>query len=135
MVPTVLTFLAEAHGARGEIDEALHTLAEAEVLIEKNGERWWESETHRLKGELLLSMSSDNAPEAETRFGKALDVARRQQAKSLELRAATSQARLWRDQGKMAEAHELLVPVYNWFTEGFDTPDLQDAKALLDELG
>ena len=66
LVPTVLTFLAEAHGARGEIDEALHTLAEAEVLIEKNGERWWESETHRLKGELLLSMSSDNAPESET---------------------------------------------------------------------
>ncbi len=92
------------------------------------------TELYRLKGELLLSQSSDNQPEAETCFQKALDVARSQQAKSLELRAATSLARLWQSQGKRDEARELLGDVYAFFTEGFDTADLIDAKALLYEL-
>ncbi len=98
------------------------------------GERWYEAELYRLKGELLLQQSSDNQAEAEACFQQALDVARHQQAKSFELRAATSLARLWQQQGKRQEAHDLLAPVYSWFTEGFDTADLQDAKALLDEL-
>ena len=88
----------------------------------------------RLKGELLLQQSSDNQAEAETCFHHAITIARSQQAKSLELRAATSLARLWQQQGKRQEAHDLLAPVYNWFTEGFDTADLKDAKVLLDEL-
>jgi predicted ATPase len=89
---------------------------------------------HRLKGELLLLLSTDNRAEAEGCFHWALDVARRQQAKSLELRVATSLSRLWQQQGKRAEAYQLLAEIYGWFTEGFDTPDLQDAKALLEEL-
>jgi predicted ATPase len=87
-----------------------------------------------LKGELLLQLSSDNAAEAESCFHQALSVARSQQAKSWELRAATSRARLWQQQGKRQEAYDLLAPVYGWFTEGFDTADLKDAKALFDEL-
>ena len=94
----------------------------------------WEAELYRLKGELLLTRSSEHQAEAETCFQQALDVARRQQAKSLELRAAMSLARLWQQQGKRAEAHELLAPIYGWFTEGFDTADLQEAKALLEAL-
>jgi predicted ATPase len=90
---------------------------------------------YRLKGALLLQQNSDNATEAENCFHHALEIACPQQAKSLELRAATSLARLWQQQGKRQDAYELLAPVYNWFTEGFDTADLQDAKALLDELG
>jgi len=91
-------------------------------------------ELYRLKGELLLQQSSDNQAEAEHCFHHALDLARNQQAKSWELRAATSLARLWQQQGKRQEAHDLLAPVYGWFTEGFDTADLQEAKALLEEL-
>ena len=98
------------------------------------GERGYESELYRLKGELLLQQSSDNQAEAEACFHHALDIARSQQAKSFELRTATSLARLWQQQGKRQEAHDLLAPVYNWFTEGFDTADLKDAKALLEEL-
>jgi predicted ATPase len=88
----------------------------------------------RIKGELLLAQSSDNHLEAESCFHHALDIARQQQAKSWELRGATSLARLWQQQDKRQEAHDLLAPVYNWFTEGFDTADLKDAKALLDDL-
>src|SRR5262245_7367165 len=99
------------------------------------GERRWEVELCRLKGELLLACSAEHATEAETCFLQALDIARRQQAKSWELRTAMSLARLWQQQGKHAAAHELLAPIYDWFTEGFDTPDLQEAKALLEELG
>jgi len=94
----------------------------------------YEAELHRLKGELLLSLSSDNHAEAEGCFHQALTVARQQQAKSLELRAATSLSRLWQQQGKRDEARELLAPVYGWFTEGFDTADLQEARMLLEEL-
>jgi predicted ATPase len=109
-------------------------LSEALALGDKTGERWCEAELHRLKGELLLQQSPDNQTEAESCFQKALDVSRNQQAKLWELRASTSLARLWREQGKRQEAYNLLGPVYHWFTEGFDTADLIDAKALLDEL-
>jgi predicted ATPase len=105
------------------------------ALAETTGERWYESELYRLKGALLLQQSSDNQAEAKSCFQHAISTAQNQQTKSLELRAATSLARLWRQQGKHQAAHDLLAPVYNWFTEGFDTADLQDAKALLDELG
>ena len=109
-------------------------LAEALTLVDKTGERWCESELYRLKGELLLQQSSDNHTAAETCFQHAIAIAQNQQAKSWELLAATSLARLWQSQGKRQEAHDLLAPVYNWFTEGFDTADLQEAKALLDAV-
>jgi len=102
--------------------------------VDSTGERFYEAELHRLQGELLLVHAHDQ-PAAAVCFHQALAVARHQQAKSLELRAAMSLARLWQQQGKRAEARELLAPIYGWFTEGFDTADLQDAKALLEELG
>ena len=105
------------------------------TLVDTTGERYYAPELHRLKGELLLQHSSDNQADAETCFHHALEIARSQQAKSLELRAATSLARLWQQQGRLQEAYDLLAPVYDWFTEGFDTADLQEAKALLDALG
>src|SRR5262249_8649638 len=129
-----LTLLAEAHGTMGQPDPGLTALAEALTHVDKTGERWYEAEIHRLKGELLLQQNSDNQVEAESCFHHALDIARTQQAKSFELRTATSLARLWQSQGKRQEAHDLLASVYNWFTEGFDTADLQEAKALLAEL-
>jgi hypothetical protein len=100
----------------------------------ESGARWCDAELHRLQGELLLQQHAEHQAEAENCFHHALDIARNQQAKSFELRAATSLARLWQQQGKRQEAHDLLAPVYHWFTEGFDTADLQDAKALLHEL-
>src|SRR5262249_31697622 len=105
------------------------------VHVEHTGERYYEAEIHRLKGALLLQQSLDNQAEAETCFHQSLDIARNQQAKSWELRAATSLARLWQQQGRRDEARQVLGDVYNWFTEGFDTADLKDAKALLNELG
>ena len=113
-------------------EEGLERLAEATKLVEITQERWAEAEMHRLRGTLLLCMKSPTA--AEDSYQKALVIARQQSAKLWELRAATSLARLWRDQGKRIEARNLLAPVYNWFTEGVDTPVLQDAKALLDQL-
>jgi class 3 adenylate cyclase/predicted ATPase/energy-coupling factor transporter ATP-binding protein EcfA2 len=130
-----LALLAEAYGMQGEPEAGLTVLTEALTRAETIGERWYEAELHRLKGVLLLQQNSDNQVEAESCFHHALDLARNQQAKSLELRAATSLARLWQQQGKRQEAHDLLAPVYHWFTEGFDTADLQEAKALLEELG
>jgi len=130
--PYWLALLAEAHGTIGEPEVGLTALTEALTLVDTTGERWYEPELHRLKGELLLQQNSDNQAEAESCFHHALDIARSQQAKSFELRTATSLARLWQQQGKRQEAHDLLAPVYHWFTEGFDTRDLQDAKALLD---
>jgi predicted ATPase len=131
--PHLLALLAEAYGVLGEPEAGLTALAEALALVDITGERWYEPELHRLKGALLLQQSSDNQAEAEACFHHALDVARNQQAKSFELRSATSLARLWQRQGKRQDAHALLAPVYHWFTEGFDTADLQDAKSLLDE--
>ncbi len=127
--------LAEAHGVANRHDEALQVLAEALEFWDRTGEGLYLPEIHRLKGELLLRRNApDAAVEAVVCFRQALDVARRQQSKLLELRAAASLARLRRDQGKIAEANDLLAPVYAWFTEGFETPDLEDAKALLDDL-
>jgi predicted ATPase len=104
------------------------------ALVDQTQERSCEAELYRLQGELLLARSAEHDTEAEAHFHQALDVARHQQAKSWELRAAMSLSRLWQEQGKRAEAHELLVPIYGWFTEGFDTKDLQEAKALLEAL-
>jgi len=132
--PYCLALLAEAYGTLGEPEAGLTVLAEALTLVDIAGERWYEAELYRLKGSLLLQQSSDNAPESESCFHQAISIAQNQSAKSWELRAATSLARLWRSQGKRDEARELLEPVYSWFTEGFDTADLIDAKALLDEL-
>jgi predicted ATPase len=103
--------------------------------MEQHEERWWEAEVCRLWGVLLLRQPGTSQAEAETWLQRALDVTRRQEAKSLELRAAMSLARLWQQQGKRDAAHDLLAPIYGWFTEGFDTADLQEAKALLEELG
>jgi len=130
----MLLTLAEAHGRAGQVEEGLALIAEAERFVTRTGEREREAEARRVKGELLLAQSPSNDEEAEASFRKSLDVARRQSAKSWELRAATSLARLWQQQGRRQEAHELLAPVYDWFTEGFDTRDLKDAKALLEEL-
>jgi class 3 adenylate cyclase/predicted ATPase len=132
--PYFLSLLAEAQGTLGEPETGLAVLTEALTLVDTTGESWYEPELYRLKGASLLQQSSDNSTEAETCFHHALDIARNQQAKSFELRTATSLARLWQQQGKCQEAHDLLAPVYNWFTEGFDTADLQDAKALLEAL-
>jgi predicted ATPase len=130
--PYQLAVLSEVLARAGDRDGAVAALAEAEVAIETSGQRWWEAEIHRLRGTLLLS--SNRLTESEASFERALNVARNQQAKSLELRAATSLARLWGEQGRRAEARDLLGPVYGWFTEGFDTGDLKEAKALLDQL-
>ena len=132
--PHYLALLAEAYGIMGQPEAGLTVLAEALALVDTTGERWYEPELHRLKGALLLQQNAANQVEAESCFHHALEIARNQQAKSFELRTATSLARLWQNQGKRAEAREVLGDVYNWFTEGFDTADLQDAKALLDEL-
>jgi predicted ATPase/class 3 adenylate cyclase len=134
MRPYYLSLLADAYGQSGQIMEGLHVLAEALTLVEQHGERWDKAELHRLKGALLLQQSPDNHTEAETCFQQAIAIAQNQQGRSLELRAATSLAKLWQSQGKRDEAYDLLEPVYSWFTEGFDTADLIDAKALLDEL-
>ena len=115
-------------------EAGLTVLTEALSLADTTEARWYASELYRLKGALLLQQSSDTQAEAETCFQKALDIAQSQQAKSWELRAATSLATLWQQQGKRQEAYDLLEPVYHWFTEGFDTADLKDAKALLDAL-
>ena len=119
----------------GHPADGLQALAEAHSLIEQHEERWWEAEISRLRGVLLLRQTGTSQAEAEAWLQRALDVARRQEAKSLELRAAMSLARLWQQQGKRDAARALLAPVYGWFTEGFDTADLRDAEALLEELG
>ena len=129
-----LALLAETFAEVGQITKGLEALAEGLATVAKNRLRWWEAELYRLRGKLLLQQRIAQAEEAEACFQQALAVARGEQAKSWELRAATSLARLWQQQGKRAAAHELLAPVYGWFTEGFDTVDLQEAKALLTEL-
>jgi predicted ATPase len=141
--------LAEVYGQTGQSAAGLAIVGDALGMVDKHGERFWEAELYRLKGELLLqsgirdpqsevltpdSGHSTPDPEAEVSFCQALDIARRQQAKSLELRAAMSLARLWQQQGKHTAARDLLAPIYGWFTEGFDTADLQEARALLVEL-
>jgi predicted ATPase len=134
LVPYLCTLVAEVADHLGRTEDALQALAEAHTLVEQQEERWWEAEVCRLRGVLLLRQPGTPQAEAETWLQRALDVARRQEAKALELRATMSLARLWQQQGKRTEAYELLAPVYDWFTEGFDTADLQEAKALLTEL-
>jgi predicted ATPase len=150
-VPLYLSLLAKACGKVGQAEEGLSTLAEALAVVDKTGERFYEAERYRLKGELTLQKfqvsgskfqvpkspkSEVRSPESEAEecFLKAIEIARKQQAKSLELRAVMSLSRLWQQQGKTAEARQMLAEIYDWFTEGFDTKDLQEAKALLHEL-
>ena len=139
--PGDLAQLAVAYGKMGQVVEGLSVLVEALAVVDKTGERMYEADLYRLKGELLLAQHSrvgiahpTEKEDAEACFLKAIEVTKRQQAKSWELRASTSLARLWQQQGKAKEAHEMLSAVYNWFTEGFDTKDLHEAKALLDSL-
>ena len=131
-----LALWAEAYRQGGQVEAGLPMLAEAFAHLNNTGERYYEAELHRLKGECLLAQTDERCQEreAEECFQQALAIARRQQAKSLELRAAMSLARLWQQQGQRTEARALLAPLYGWFTEGFDTADLQEAKALLDAL-
>ena len=132
--PMLFTWLAEAHAMLGQPAEARNCLAEAARIVETTDERVFEAELlHRVPGDLLNAAGDRSG--AERHYRQAIAVAERQSAKLFQLRASTSLARLWRDQGKRAEARDLLGPIYNWFTEGFDAPDLKDAKALLDELG
>jgi predicted ATPase len=131
-IPFWLMTLAEVYGMAAQADEGLKRLADAANIVEATQERWAEAEMHRLRGTLLLSMQERTA--AEDSFRRAIIVAQQQSAKYWELRAATGLARLWRDQAKRIEARDLLAPIYDWFTEGFDTPVLKEAKALLDEL-
>jgi predicted ATPase len=133
-VPFWYTVLADVSARLGHPEDGLQALAEAHTLMEQQEERWGEAEVHRLRGVLLLKQTGTPQAEADACFQRALDIARRQEARSLELRAAMSLCRLWQQQGKRDEARTLLAPVYGWFTEGFDTADLQEAKALLDEL-
>jgi predicted ATPase len=132
--PSILALLAEAYGQAGRPEVGLRVLAEALTLVATTEARWWEAELHRLKGALLLELPNPDVHQAETCFQQALAVARGQQAKSLELRAAMSLSRLWQQQGQREAARELLASIYGWFTEGIDTADLQEAKALLEEL-
>ncbi len=131
-VPFMLTLLADAYGMAGQPEEGLKQLTEAERSMEIRNERVYETELHRIRGKLLISVRDFAG--AEESFREAIAVAQRQSAKLFELRAAMSMTRLWRDQGKQQQARELLAPVYGWFTEGFDTLDLKEAKILLDEL-
>ena len=129
-----LVYLVKAHADLRQFDDAWRCIDEAIRMIERTKERWWEAEVNRIAGEIALLSPERDTAKAETYFERALVVARQQQAKSWELRAAMSLARLWRSQGKPQQARELLAPVYGWFTEGFDTRDLKEAKALLEEL-
>lgn len=125
--------LAEAYLKAGQIEDGLAALENGLTVMEKTGERFYEAELHRLMGEFLL-MKGANDAEAEGHYQKAIDVTKKQSARSLELRSTMSLARLWKKQGKKKEARQRLSEIYNWFTEGFDTQDLKDAKALLKEL-
>ena len=133
-LPMYLPHLARAHAERGQFEEAWRRIGEAMMLVKTSKQTLWEAEIHRTMGEIELMSPEPDAAKAEVCFERALSVARQQQAKSWELRAAMSTARLWRDQGKRDEARELIAPVYGWFTEGFDTIDLKEARTLLGEL-
>jgi predicted ATPase len=134
-LPYFLGLLAEAHGKAGEPTAGLRLLDDGLARVERTGERWCVSELNRLRAELLLSLADSDEEEAEAALHQSIAVAREQSARMWELRAATSLARLWAEQRRRAEGRDLLAPVYDWFTEGFDTADLKEAKALLDELG
>jgi predicted ATPase len=129
-----LATLAEACATAGRIDEGLKAIAEALRRLQQSGECFWEAEIYRVRGELLLKQNESNRDEAQASFERAIQIARAQTAKSLELRATRSLARLLRDTNRRHETRAMLAGIYGWFTEGFDTYDLKDAKALLDEL-
>jgi predicted ATPase len=129
-----LPHLARAQAELGQFEEAWRCIGEAMTEAETTKQTWCEAEIHRTAGEIELMSGAPDAEKAEAYFERAITTARKQQAKSWELRAATSMARLWRDRGKRDQAHDLLAPIYGWFSEGFDTLDLKEAKALLDEL-
>jgi len=133
-MPLYLASLANAYGEAGEFASAMRCVHEATTTVEATGESWCEAEINRIAGEIALASPESDAATAQAYFESALAVARQQQAKSWELRAAMSLARLWHDRGKPQQARELVAPVYGWFTEGFDTLDLKEAKALLNEL-
>jgi predicted ATPase len=133
-MPLYLSNLARVYAELGQSEEARRCIREAMTAVEKSTERWCEADVYRIAGEIALMAREPDVTRAQVYFDRALALARAQQAKSLELRAATSLARLWRDQGKHDAARGLLAPVYEWFTEGFDTLDLKEAKALLDVL-
>ena len=133
-LPLIFSHLAGAHADLGQFDEAWYWIGEAMARAQSTKEKWAEAEIHRAAGEIALCAPVPDVARAESYFTAALAIARRQQAKSWELRTATSYARLMRDQGRVSEAHDLLAPVYGWFTEGFATPDLKEAEALLYEL-
>ena len=124
--------LTSSYAELGQFDDAWRCFTEAIDAVD--GERWWEAEVHRVAGETALASPNPDVVKAEAHFENALAVARKQQAKSFELRTAVSVARFWRDQGKRNEARDLLTPIYGWFTEGFETRDLKKAKVLLNEL-
>jgi predicted ATPase len=132
--PHWLALLAEAYAEAEQLEAGLLVIDEALALVAATEIRWWEAELSRLKGALLLRLRSPKMPQAEACFQRAIDVARRQEAKALELRAAVSLSRLWRQEGRRQAARALLTPIYSWFTEGFDTADLQEANALMEEL-
>jgi predicted ATPase len=126
--------LARAYAGIDQYGDAWRCIEEAMAFAEASKERWYEAELHRIAGDIALRSPQQDAIKAQEYFERALVIARQQQAKSWELRAAMSMARLWRDQRKRTEARDLLAPIYGWFTEGFDTLDLKEAQALLDEL-
>ena len=128
------TLLADAYRKSGRTIEGLKVVTEEQSRVQISGARFYQAEVHRIKGELLLTQDTPDEHQAEACFQDALKIARRQSAKSLELRGAMSMSRLWQRQGKKAEAQNLLAEVYGWFTEGFDTADLKQAKLLLEEL-
>jgi predicted ATPase len=133
-VPWHLWHLAMAYAELGQLDDARRCIDDAMDKVERSNEKWCEAEVNRIAGEIALKSLAPDPEKAEAYFDRALAVARQQQAKSWELRVAMSMARLWCSQGKPQQARDLLAPVYGWFTEGFDTCDLKEAKALLDEL-
>ena len=133
-IPFHLPHLARAHAELGQFEEAWRCIGEATIVVETTKEKWCEAEVHRTAGEIALMGPQSDASKAQAHFERAIAIARAQQAKSWELRAATSLAWLWRDHGKRQQARDFLAQVYGWFTEGFDTADLKEAKALLDEL-
>jgi predicted ATPase len=132
--PWYLSNLAKAYAEIDQFDDACRCIDEAMTAVEASKERWCEAEVHRMAGEIALRQSQLDVSKAETHFARALAIAQEQRAKSWELRAATSIARVWRDRGKQNEARDLLAPVFGWFTEGFNTLDLAQAKAVLDTL-
>ena len=133
-LPLWLSVLANGYAQIGRFDEAWRCIAEAIAVMETTNEKWCDPQVHQLAGEIALMAPDPDNAKVESHFQRAITLAQAQQAKSFELRAATGMARLWHYQGKVDQARELLAPVYGWFTEGFDTRDLTEAKELLSEL-